>query len=354
MSNKICRILTSTLIAVFTLLAVPSAESQQETRSKIDIHFRAQERNLTLHEPVVVFFEVNNRLSEPIDITVGSLSRQFFELTLRTPSGQVLHKDSFGGAADTVTVGTGKVTVEAGGEYSEPLVVNRWFPFTTEGSYVLNAELTSNVETANGTFQAEPQSIEFQIGQRNPAKLKDFCRRLAEAAEAASSVAAAKLPVLTLSYVNDPIAVPFLVQILSAHVLAYQDAVLGLERIGNNEAVEALLSMLNEKYGDVSFLAMQSLARLQEKISDPRLKQTVVRAVEQSKARAHDDRVKTSISYLEYRDSSVQIAAMQSLKDKDALQKAEPTLQRLIADPSQPSEVVTAAKEALNRLHSMK
>src|SRR5579863_694039 len=350
MSNKKYRVAACALIAVFTLLAVPSAESQQEIRSKIDIHFRAQEPILTLHEPIVVFFEVHNRLSEPIDITVGSLSRQFFEFTLRTPSGQVLRRDPFEGTADTVTVGTGKVTVEAGGEYSEPLVMNRWFPFTTEGTYLLNTELTSNVETANGSFRAEPRSIELQVGHRDTTKLTSICTMLAQKAELASTADAAKFPVLALSHIDEPIAVPFLAQVLSSHVLAYQEAVLGLERIGNDDAVEVLLSMLNEKYGDVSVLATQSLARLQERIVNPKLKQTVANAVEQTAARRHDDYLRTQISYLDYRDPAIQIAAMRSLKDKADLQKAEPTLRRLIADQTQPSEVVSAAKETLNRI----
>jgi len=37
--------------------------------------------------------------------------------------------------------------------------------------------------------------------------------------------------------------------------------------------------------------------------------------------------------------------------DLNALEQAEPVLKRLAADPQQPANVVTAAKEALQRIH---
>ena len=36
--------------------------------------------------------------------------------------------------------------------------MNQWFPFETEGTYSLTSKLTSEIETADGSFKAESQT----------------------------------------------------------------------------------------------------------------------------------------------------------------------------------------------------
>jgi hypothetical protein len=323
-----------------------------QVSKRVDVHFRFQEKTVTLHEPVVVFFEVHNGLSQPITVTVGALVRQFFELALTTPEGRVLHKDPFGGQIDIVTAGSGKIIVEPGSTYREPLVMNEWFSFASQGTYSLTSRLTSEIETEDGGFLAEKETAQIRIIQRDPARLSKICADLAKQVEVAATVGAAQFPARALSYVDDPIAVPYLARVLSAHTLAYEKAVTGLERIGNDEAVEVLLSALNDNYGDIAELATRSLGRMQDRIADPRLRETVKSAVERSSARARDQYIKTQIAYLDYRSPDLQCAAIQNLmRVQDGLEQAEPILQRLINDPKQPANVRAAAQEALRKLH---
>jgi HEAT repeat protein len=244
------------------------------------------------------------------------------------------------------------VTVEPGGEYKETLVMNRWFPFQSEGTYSLASKLTSPIETADGDFQAGRETSKLLINSRDPVKLKTVCTELARQAEIATTVDAAQFPTMALSYVNDPVAVPFLGRLLSTNTLAYRYAVAGLERIGDDDAIEVLLSALNAKWGDIPELATASLARMQDRIANPRLKETVKKAVERTSEQARNKFIKTQIAYLDYQSPQLQTAAIQNLATvKDGLLQAEPILQRLANDPNQPSEVTTAAKEALQRLH---
>jgi HEAT repeat protein len=60
----------------------------------------------------------------------------------------------------------------------------------------------------------------------------------------------------------------------------YELAILGLERMGDEAAVEVLLSALGDNYGDIAVLARRALTRLQNRISNPNLKETVRRALE--------------------------------------------------------------------------
>ena len=138
----------------------------------------------------------------------------------------------------------------------------------------------------------------------------------------ATTVDAAQFPAMALSYVKDPVAVPFLGRLLSTNTLAYRYAVTGLERIGDDDAIEALLSALSAKWGDIPELATASLARMQDRIVNPRLKETVKKAVESESEQAPNKFIKTQIAYLDYqspmpsncshpkpRDSKVRLAA---------------------------------------------
>lgn len=324
----------------------------QRVPAEVTVHFRFQDSVVTLHEPVVVFFEVHNGLAQPITVEVGALVRQFFDFSLTTPSSQVFRKDPYGGLVDVVTAGTGRISVEPGADYKEPLVMNQWFNFANQGIYTLTSRLTSQIETPDGSFLAQSETAQLRVNPRDPSRLHKICAELEKQAEIASTVDAAQFPARALSYVDDPIAVPYLDRTLSAHTLAYAMAIQGLERIGNDEAVEVLLSALNENYGDIAASATTSLGRMQDRIANPRLKETVRKAVERSSARIRNEFIKTQIAYLDYRSPDLQRAAIQNLtRVQDGLQQAEPVLQRLANDRNQTADVRAAAKEALAKLH---
>ena len=323
--------------------------------NQIDVHFKFQDSAVSLHEPVVVLFEVHNRLSQPITVTVGSLFRQFFEFSLTTPDGQVLHRETTPPPTVVTIEGQDKIVVTPGGDYKEPLVMNQWFPFSTQGTYSLTSKLSSDIETQDGSIRVAGQTEQLRVNPRDPVRLNKICAELAKQVQMATDVEVARFPTLELSHVEDPIAVPYLAQVIRAHTLAYASAIPGLERIGNDDAVEVLLSALSENWGDTAELATRSLARMQDRITNPRLKETVKKAVERSTERARNEFIKTQIAYLDYRSPQLQLAAIQSLLQvRDGLMQAEPVLQRLVNDPKQPADVRSAAQDALQRLHSSK
>src|SRR2546425_5551229 len=213
--------------SLLVMATVAATSHTLKARKQVDVHFRFQENVVTLHEPVVVLFEVHNGLSQPITVTVGALVRQFFDFTLTTPNGQILHKEISSRQVNTVTVGDGKIIVAPGADYQEPLVMNQWFPFASQGTYSLTSRLTSDIETADGSFQAESQTSQLRVTPRDPTRLNKICAELAKQAQIATTVDAAQFPVRALSDVDDPIAVPYLARVLTAHTLVYEDAVRG-------------------------------------------------------------------------------------------------------------------------------
>jgi len=347
-------VVTSCVWCIATVIAPVSSPRNSQTPPGLDLEYSFRQSTVTLNEPVVLLFSVHNGLSQPVTLTLGALNIQFFHFTLTTPDGRTLSSSAAVGQSLGAIVfdGQGKATIQPGVDYEQAILMNQWFHFSMPGTYSLTSKLITNVESQNGDFSAPSHTLQLRVSSRYPDRLREICARLAEEAEAAPNVAGARAPALALSYVEDPIAVPYLDHLLRSHSLTYDLAVNGLERIGDNEAVAALLSALDDDYGDISELATQALGRMGGRMSSPQVRETVAEAVARSLARERNKYIRTQIAYLDYHSPTLQRAAIQNLmKVEDGLRQAEPDLQRLANDQSQPLDVRAAAKEALQKLH---
>ncbi|HVS87244.1 MAG TPA: hypothetical protein VHF01_03360 [Candidatus Acidoferrum sp.] len=267
----------SCLLAV--VLGAGSSPTHPQDKST-DIQYRLKEGSVSLHEPVVVLFEVHNAFSQPLTLTLGAQNKQFFQFSLTTPDGQVLQSTPSSMVNVVVFDGFGKAVVAPGEDYQQPLLMNQWFPFRTAGTYFLTSRLTTEIEiSGDGNLPPKSQTIRLTVSARDPERLTKVCADLARQVEEAPNAEAAQEPALKLSYVEDPISVRYLAQVLFSHKLTDHIAIPGLERIGNDDAIKALLSALDDKFGDTADLARQALARMEDRISDPVLKETVRRAL---------------------------------------------------------------------------
>jgi len=273
------------LLAIAIVATTSSAKSHQGVpkSNQVDIDYAFPKSGITLHEPVVAMFSVHNGLSRPITLTLGAQSIQFFEFSLTTPDGQVL-KRSFPLGWDPAEVvifnGEGEAVVAPGAVYEHPLLLNRWFSFETPGTYSLTSQLTTNIEVSGGqSIPPQSRTIRLDIKPRDPVRLKKVCEELARQVDLAPNAEAAQNPALRLGYIDDPVAVPYLAEVLEENKLIDHLVIPGLERIGTSEAVEVLLSGLHSELGDRADLSRQALTRMQERISDPNLRETVKRVL---------------------------------------------------------------------------
>jgi len=136
--------------------------------------------------------------------------------------------------------------VAPGRTFTKRMILNEWYEFSTPGNYIVEAKLGGRVQTASGTpvAPAPPREISLQVTARDPEHLKSVCEELAGKAiggTAEDAMAAG----LALSYVNDAVAVPYLARLLKESFVGRGDALAGLVRIGNAEAVESLTSNLD-------------------------------------------------------------------------------------------------------------
>jgi hypothetical protein len=169
--------------------------------------------------------------------------------------------------------------VPAGGDYKQALILNQWFQLDSIGEYFLKAQMEASIdENGSGRVKPDLEQIPFKIRERAPDRLIKICSDLADQVKTAPTALAAQEPALVLSYVEDPIAVPYLSRVLESHQLVENIAVSGLERIGNEDAVKVLTSALTSEYGDIPNLARGALKRILTKTSDPALEERIRKA----------------------------------------------------------------------------
>jgi HEAT repeat protein len=104
--------------------------------------------------------------------------------------------------------------------------------------------------------------MHLNVASRNPNRLDEVCRGLADTASQASDYQSASEAAHALSYVRDPIAVPHLARVLRESKQVKEGAIPGLVRIGNAEAVKVLTENLNAQDADLKALIIGGLKEI--------------------------------------------------------------------------------------------
>lgn len=209
----------------------------------VTILFTIPESNVSLHEPVYVQFSIQNGLDEDVRFDMGLDGKHNFEFSVERPDGSLIRIPQtpyspyiMGRAAEKAPLAPGKT-------FTKTMLFNAWYEFPAPGRYVVEARLGGQVETVSGTpiAPAPAQEIPVQVTPRDPERLERVCEELTKKAMSPNAAEALGAS-YALYYVDDPIAVPFLGRVLRGSFHGKQNAVAGLARIGNPEAVQLLTS----------------------------------------------------------------------------------------------------------------
>jgi hypothetical protein len=223
---------------VSPLPTVPPTDCQSETKSdarpktsgdEVALSVSLPEASVGLHAPVFLNLTVFNRGAETIGLDLGINRKANLELTISEPSGSVITR-----TLSAETFGRpGRVSLAPGAAFVERLLLNEWFEFHQPGAYNIKMKL----------LDGSRPSAEFsvQIGPRDPAQLERISGELADRAISGPSLQARMDAANALSHIQDPVAVDSLVRVLQHGLLVEHYAVAGLERIGNPEAIAALV-----------------------------------------------------------------------------------------------------------------
>ena len=275
--RSVSSVLLCSVGTLFLAAAMPPAAALPD---QVDMSYEFKQNAITLHEPVILHFKVHNGLAQLIALDLGINWVEGFEFVLIPPQGKRIQGRRQ--RSEGLSTQPGKLVIGPGEDHQQTLLLNQWFDFDLPGEYVLTATLGKPIEVGETNAVApQRQRLTLEIKPRDVDRLRDVCAELAHQVSISNGGEAEQEATLKLSYVADPIAVPYLSEVLSGHRATSDLAISGLERIGDDAAVEALLTALNDKFGDIPQLARQSLTRMQDRISNPALKASVTQALTQ-------------------------------------------------------------------------
>jgi hypothetical protein len=259
--------------ALFVVLVV--AATAVICAAQVNVEMAVQPPRITLHEPVELTFDVTNNDQNSAQIDLGRDRKENFKITLTTPTGETIHLPQL--RKNGLTRGP-EVTIAAGEKYHQTLVLNEWYDFKQIGFYKIVVGLAKPA-LSNGAAVAgqEPFDLTLNIDPRDETSLANRCGSLVADIMAFPSYEVAAERALALSYVNDPVAVPYLKRILLANKLVEPIAIQGLERIATPDAVQALGSALT--LDRTSALARAALSRIENETADPQVKEQIRRTM---------------------------------------------------------------------------
>jgi len=259
----------------------PTNTALAQAGSSLAVSYSLPKTDLTVREPVFLRVTVENYLDEPVTVDLGTASRGNFRARILRPDGRTE-------TAPTPTLDefgpTGRTPLAPHKPFSELLLLNRWFDFDLPGRYFLDMETTAPFVTGSGTRLAAPPggSVIINVGPPDPERLGRTCAVLEGRVNASATSAAAIEAAETLSYVRDPVAVPYLARLLDNGKNVEWLAVYGLERVADISAVDALISQLNSRATETNsratetrMLALAALRRIEETTSDPTIRQRI-------------------------------------------------------------------------------
>ena len=234
--------------------------------------FSLVKTDLTVDEPVFVNLTVANELDVPVAIDLGPSSYGNLRATLVRPDGRTETGGKPAGFRPP-----GKALLGPRSPYSALILLNRWFQFDQPGLYALDIELQAPLRTERGS--ALPYAVQghvaINIGPRDALRLQRMCGDLADLAAHASSRVVALESADVLSYIVDPVAVPFLAGLLQPNMWFEQQAVRGLGRIADGPSVEVLTANLSSPSEDARVLARGALTTIRRTTKDPEIRQRI-------------------------------------------------------------------------------
>ncbi len=283
------------LVVAMALSMVPAGQSQtREGQADVEMSVTVEKTSLVLFEPVFVDLSFRNLLNDPIRYNVnrfdeelnspGGPLKEWLSFSVTAPDGETRHiprSRPREGLADfgSVTLSPlGFVTLSPQGVWTERLLLNEWYAFDSPGVYRVQIDFEWTFESMAGEpmRRPEPGSVEIRIGERDEARLREISEELAMEALSNSDRMQAVSAAETLSHVRDPVAVQYLARLsTSGDFRVKEEAVVGLGRIGTEEAVDVLLGQLSAANGTFIIYVRDALEAAAANTSDSALRSRI-------------------------------------------------------------------------------
>jgi hypothetical protein len=253
-------------------------EGAKGIAKEVNLSFSTPDLQPTLGEPVILNFSVENDLNMPVRIDLGQDRKEAFLLTITQPGGTKVQLPQRRQEGISLL---GTLALEPKQIYTQKLLLNEWYEFTTSGKYEVEVRLANPVQGAGGekVSKDEAYRIDIEIQARDTQRLEQAAsERLSRIMDAESYDDAAKAS-LELSYIKDPVAVQYLEKALVADYRVKPILINGLMRIGDAGAVRVLINTLRSPDNETAQLARYALSIIEQKSSDEALKHRIKRSL---------------------------------------------------------------------------
>lgn len=240
--------------------------------------FSMDSATVTLHEPVLINFVVKNTQSDTIKFDLGADRKESFQITLTLPDRTQTKPRQL--LIDGLAQG-GEITIPPGQIFTQQLLINEWFEFPIPGVYIVKVEMLTPILSQKGQVITRSAGSTFgiQVLPRDPKTLEDICKNLLDQVVTSTSYARAIERATILSFIKDPVAVPYLERMSKGGRKLELKAVKGLARINSLAAIEALTNLLTFQDPDVVAAAHSTLAKIELETKDQAIKERINRAL---------------------------------------------------------------------------
>ncbi len=249
------------LCAAVVLLSCGAAARAQQTLS---VAFSFPQPVVQAYGPVYLDVALHNNSPERLRVNLGNHAKWNYDFLILEPDGTKTIPPPYRqyGPGPSSNVYVEPLSTEV-----RHVLLNDWYVFRKPGDYFVTVKLAALMRTTSSTtWQAEfSDKLPLKVEARNPDRLRETCTSLAASAlstnpQAADSAAEASF---ALSYIPDPVAIPFLARLLKEGAPAVREnAIHGLARIRTSEAVDVLKSGLEFADAELKAKIESALAQL--------------------------------------------------------------------------------------------
>jgi hypothetical protein len=235
------RLLFSLLLVASSVLGACKLGAQSEG---VSVSYSLESSATTMHEPIIVRFEVYNGSKEPMTVDLGDDRTEAFAIQVKWPDGTAQKRPPAPLREGIRRMGN--LSLAPGEHLRHELLLNEWASFNAAGKYELDVRLLTPIETVGGKFVSEPYHASFRVLPRDEARLKATCERLVRQIESTDNVSEARDAAAALAYVDDPIVVPYLARALRSGKYVEDRIIAALAKVGSEDAAEILLGVVKE------------------------------------------------------------------------------------------------------------
>jgi hypothetical protein len=282
--GRLARVLRgAVLCGIIGLGVLPHTIFGRQVSDGVTLTATPEKSEIVLHEPVYATFSVHNDTKASIRFNLGRNNKGLFSFSVTLPTSQTLQIPKLAPPPEGGLHFVGEPLLKPGQQYTQRLLLNEWHNFPSPGTYrvTLNTEIRFQTNTSQPVRTSGSTTFVVQVAPQDNARLARVCSELAAQALSGAGVQPRVDAAFALSLVRDPVAIPYLGQLLEKGKSVEQYGISGLDRIGTSEAMDVLLSNVQRAGPELRQQMIAVLRRVEASTSDQNLRTRIRAALQQ-------------------------------------------------------------------------